>query len=241
MSLHAGSLWANPFCKPKISDLFQPPLNWNFQRMLDAAIAELPTKPDAIQHEIIQALKDIAAHHNLDSSNIPGAPSTSFSVPRSSEVSVTSHGATFHIETRSFKIESILEATRFYGLLQRVTGCLIETHACTETRAGDAEARAEEARARAEEAQVRAEEARVRAEEAQVRAEEAQACVATAETQAAEARSLKAIAEAAHAAAEADLAGAAGQQIVARDGAAQSHRRIGKGTTGRCLGRERIV
>ena len=124
-------------------------------------------------------------------------PSESFSVPRSSEISVTSHGATFHIETRSFKIESILEATRFYGLLQRVTRCLIETHAGTETRAGDAEARAEEARVRAEEAGGGSPGA----------GRGSPGSRHTAETQAAEARSLKAIAEAAHAAAERNLPG----------------------------------
>ena len=155
------------FLQAKDLGLIEPPLDWNFQRMLDAAIAELPTKPDAIRYEIIQALKEIALRHNLDSSKIP-SPSISATIPRNSEASVTSSGASFHIDTRPFNIESISEATRFYGLLQHVTKCFIETHAGTEIRASDADARAEEASLRAY----------------------------SAETQAAEARSLNAIAEA---------------------------------------------
>ena len=67
------------FLQAKDLGLLHPPLSWNFQRMLDAAIAELPTKPDTIRYEIIQALRNIGAHHNLDSSKIPSVPSASSS------------------------------------------------------------------------------------------------------------------------------------------------------------------
>ena len=153
-------LLGESFLQVKDLGLIKPPLDWNFQRMLDAAIAELPTKPDAIRSQIIQALKEIAARHNLDSSKIPDLPSISSPVPRNPEASVTSHGASFHIDTRSFNIESISEATRFYGLLQHVAKCLIETRAGVETARIDAEARAEEASLRAYSAETQAAEAR---------------------------------------------------------------------------------
>ena len=42
MSLHAPVLSGESFLQAKDLGLFHPPLDWNFQRMLDEAVAELP-------------------------------------------------------------------------------------------------------------------------------------------------------------------------------------------------------